>query len=656
MRNRMHLVQVAAAGRTVTILVNPTDAVRSARAPFFARMEERYGKLATQLLSRTSTPLEQTLADAGACAPEAIDYVTFDHLHVQDVRGLLAPERRWARVPAEREAARPAGRARHAGRLHPLQVEWYIPDCLAGVPADRIVALDGDYAIGGGFALVRTPGHTAGNHSLVVVTDRGAWTISENGICVDAYAPGVEPDPRPRAARARHRRRGDPEREHARGLARSVHVDGAREDARRSGAGPARAAAALRVVGAGRRTRSRRACRRRTRTARSRTASSMPAPRVRARVPEAPGGARWTRPDWQHLDAEVARGAKLATPAPPPCSRSAELAWPTGCSCSRHVGDPVPAPGDDLARCRGDHPRGRQGAEPAPARSGRVPRDAGPRGEAPDRVRGAARRRSLGRRVAGLGAVPATRTGARYQCTIDKVAAGLRVVVRPGKPAAQGASPAAAVAGPSGAPGSAATTPSADTRPRAWWAKPASSPAASAPPPAHAPEPAPAPPHPIVPGGDAFPSAAVSANAAAALARDGLARLAHLLEAPVAIARERGASDVFLSTGRSPRLRLDGRVESIDLPTDDAELAACVAAIGTNTDHSLELDGTRLRVNVFDHLNGVRRRGAADPRPRAVPRRARAPRRSWRPSSITATASSSCAARPAPASRPRSPR
>src|SRR5204863_2958385 len=50
---------------------------------------------------------------------------------------------------------------------------------------------DGDYTIGRGFAIVRTPGHTIGNHTLVVVTDRGAWTISENGIAVDAYAPGI---------------------------------------------------------------------------------------------------------------------------------------------------------------------------------------------------------------------------------------------------------------------------------------------------------------------------------------------------------------------------------------------------------------------------------------------------------------------------------
>ncbi|HWU91491.1 MAG TPA: hypothetical protein VN253_29690 [Kofleriaceae bacterium] len=191
LRNRVHLVQVAAAGRTVTILVNPTDAARSARAPFFARMEERYGKLATRLLSSTYAPLDQTLRSWGI-SPAAVDYVTFDHLHVQDVRGLLAPDAPGGRafLPNARLLVQRA-ELETLATLHPLQVEWYIPDCLAGVPADRVIALDGDHAIGGGFALVRTPGHTAGNHSIVVVTDQGAWTISENGICVDAYAPGA---------------------------------------------------------------------------------------------------------------------------------------------------------------------------------------------------------------------------------------------------------------------------------------------------------------------------------------------------------------------------------------------------------------------------------------------------------------------------------
>lgn len=190
MRNRMHLVQVQAGGRVVSILVNPTDPQRSAAAPFFTRLEERYGRVASKLLSTFHSTIEQALAGWGV-APETIDYVTYDHLHVQDVRGLLAPgPGGHAYLPNARLLAQRA-ELDTLGTLHPLQVEWYIPDCLAGVPADRIVALDGDYAIGGGFAIVRTPGHTWGNHSLVVVTDRGAWTISENGVCVDAYAPGI---------------------------------------------------------------------------------------------------------------------------------------------------------------------------------------------------------------------------------------------------------------------------------------------------------------------------------------------------------------------------------------------------------------------------------------------------------------------------------
>src|SRR5690606_31612774 len=50
LRNRMHLVQVALGERTVSILVNPTDPERSAAAPFFARMEERFGRVARKLL------------------------------------------------------------------------------------------------------------------------------------------------------------------------------------------------------------------------------------------------------------------------------------------------------------------------------------------------------------------------------------------------------------------------------------------------------------------------------------------------------------------------------------------------------------------------------------------------------------------------------
>ena len=165
--------------------------------------------------------------------------------------------------------------------------------------------------------------------------------------------------------------------------------------------------------------------------------------------------------------------------------------------------------------------------------------------------------------------------GGHYQVTIEKAAAGLRMIVRPGKP-------------PAGAVAPAASAPAADLKPRAWWAKP----------------PAP-PPSPAVPGAvPGEPAAAPIVAPAGATSGDGLARLAQLLVPFVAVARERGASDVLVSTGLA-RLRVAGRLEPLELAADDDELAACVAALGANTDHSLELAGTRLRVNVFDHLNGV---------------------------------------------------
>jgi glyoxylase-like metal-dependent hydrolase (beta-lactamase superfamily II) len=190
MRNRMQVVQVVANHKTITILVNPTDSARSAAAPFFARMEQRYGVLARKLLSRFHTTIPAALSSVGI-KPEAVDYVTFDHLHVQDVRGLLAPGTNGRTFLPNAKLLVQRGELDTLANLHPLQTYWYIPEALGGVPADKIVALDGDYTIGAGFAVVRTPGHTAGNHTPVIVTDRGAWTISENGICVDAYTPGL---------------------------------------------------------------------------------------------------------------------------------------------------------------------------------------------------------------------------------------------------------------------------------------------------------------------------------------------------------------------------------------------------------------------------------------------------------------------------------
>jgi twitching motility protein PilT len=147
--------------------------------------------------------------------------------------------------------------------------------------------------------------------------------------------------------------------------------------------------------------------------------------------------------------------------------------------------------------------------------------------------------------------------GGTYQCSFEKTAAGIKLVARVAKPAAP---------------------------------------------------PAPAKPAPIKT--DVAPAKSTPRSEPAIEVRheapsdEMLRRLARVLAEPVAHARDRGASDVLLSTGQGVRVRLDGRVEPLELAIDDAELAACVTGLGSNTDHSIEIDGTRLRVNVFDHLNG----------------------------------------------------
>ncbi|HEU4727265.1 MAG TPA: PilT/PilU family type 4a pilus ATPase [Kofleriaceae bacterium] len=165
--------------------------------------------------------------------------------------------------------------------------------------------------------------------------------------------------------------------------------------------------------------------------------------------------------------------------------------------------------------------------------------------------------------------------GPHYQITIEKAGAGLRLIVRPGKPAsAAPPAPARTAAAPS-APGP--VTPAGTGH--AWWAQPADAPRASA------------------------PASAVASPPSPGRPAEALARLARLLAPFVEVARDRGASDVLVSTGLA-RLRVGGRLETVELAVDDAELAGCVAALGSSTDHSLELAGARLRVNVFDHLGG----------------------------------------------------
>jgi hypothetical protein len=73
--------------------------------------------------------------------------------------------------------------------LLPTQSEWYCPDGVRGVDPARVILLDKSTMLGESLAIVRTPGHTEGNHTFVTRTDLGVVTTSENGVGPDAYAP-----------------------------------------------------------------------------------------------------------------------------------------------------------------------------------------------------------------------------------------------------------------------------------------------------------------------------------------------------------------------------------------------------------------------------------------------------------------------------------
>jgi glyoxylase-like metal-dependent hydrolase (beta-lactamase superfamily II) len=182
MTNRMQLVTFVADGATRRMLVNPSDHERNEATPFFARLAARAPSFLNRFIATRHNTVPACLQDAGVRGDD-IDYVTYDHLHTQDLRRVLNEWCPRAKLLAmEPELA-------IFERLHPLQRDWYIADALAGVASDRIVPLDSDVLVGDGVALVRTPGHTVGNHSIVLHTDRGLWTISENGVAADNWAP-----------------------------------------------------------------------------------------------------------------------------------------------------------------------------------------------------------------------------------------------------------------------------------------------------------------------------------------------------------------------------------------------------------------------------------------------------------------------------------
>lgn len=207
MINRMIVVQYDDwNGRSRTLVFEPTVPDGSAEAPFYRNLQRltagsRLGRSLEALVLRRYNEPGDVLRQLGL-QPDDIDFCTFDHLHVQDPRMILGSS---ATIEGETELRQPLfGAAKmlvHTRELdtlrslHPMQWAWYVEGGLEGVELDKFVTFDGDISLGPGLALIWTPGHTDGNHSLAMNTPDGVWVSSENGISLDNWQPELSKIP-----------------------------------------------------------------------------------------------------------------------------------------------------------------------------------------------------------------------------------------------------------------------------------------------------------------------------------------------------------------------------------------------------------------------------------------------------------------------------
>lgn len=188
--NRMFVVQFETPVGLKTLLFSPSDIEGNAETPFFKNLNEAWGVLAKPMekfMAPIYNDVEQALDKVGL-KPEDIDFISYDHLHTQDVRKwlgthhqpgyflnakLLVMKQEWVSTQS----------------LLPPQQQWYCPNGIDGIDPDKVILLDSSVMLGESAALVQTPGHTEGNHSLVANTPEGLFVTSENGVSAESYSP-----------------------------------------------------------------------------------------------------------------------------------------------------------------------------------------------------------------------------------------------------------------------------------------------------------------------------------------------------------------------------------------------------------------------------------------------------------------------------------
>lgn len=194
--NRLFVIQFNSSEGIKTLLASPSDWENQRETPFFKRLSDSMGPFAgigeKLVIKKTSTVLE-CLAQIGM-DPAQVDYITYDHLHTQNVTRWLGAHGQKAIFPnAKLLITREEWESTKS--LIPWHNQWYCPGGIDGVDESKLLFIEDDMFLGEGLALMRTKGHTEGNHSIVASTDDGIYVTSENGVSLDAYEPKLSTVP-----------------------------------------------------------------------------------------------------------------------------------------------------------------------------------------------------------------------------------------------------------------------------------------------------------------------------------------------------------------------------------------------------------------------------------------------------------------------------
>ncbi|WP_264754271.1 hypothetical protein [Acinetobacter sp. YK3] len=189
--NRLFIVQFKTLSGLKTLLFSPSDVDANRETPYFKRLEETAPLWLRDYISPYVAPLYNRVEDALAqigIQPEEIDYISYDHLHTQDLRKWLGTKDSIGLFPNAKLLVMHQEWCSTL-QLLPPQKEWYCPNGINEIDYNKLILLEKSVLLGEGVALVASPGHTEGNHSLVVNTPIGILVSSENGVCADSFSP-----------------------------------------------------------------------------------------------------------------------------------------------------------------------------------------------------------------------------------------------------------------------------------------------------------------------------------------------------------------------------------------------------------------------------------------------------------------------------------